>query len=487
MASSPALTCCTAWLPVKAPRVRTKGRSFIKVQSRTAPIRARVCSILIEPRSRATSSAVYGRSIPSQRSPSHSLAIWLVPFFSRSTTLSLLSDAMSVHCIMHLYAHICANWAQASALFRVMGRRYVANASWQEDRGGWSGLCAGPRGLHAGRYGCSSLVQVLVTREGQELYELVVGGDTGEEFGGLTELVLFPAFRADDVGFDLLQFLVECFVEEVFRHLGAVFEDTSRVVDPLPHLGAADLRRRCVLHQVEDGYRAAPSEPGREVLHTDRDVVSEAVHGDLALGFLQQVLCGGAHVGDLVELVGLGHVLVEDLFGERDHPGMGDPGPVMTVLRLALLVLAHFVVGELGPFGIVAAWDLGRHPPHRVRTAPVAGLDGKQRIGADVLDRIRHRVAGREEHVVFAELLDVGEDVVPPAAVEAGGVFAKLVEDLMHLERGEYRLDQDRSLDGAPRYTEFVLGQLEDVVPEPGLEVALHLGQIEVRSGTIIQ
>src|SRR5215218_7507416 len=376
-------------LPVKAPRDLTKGRSFIKVQSRSAPIRARVCSILIEPRSRATSSAVYGRSIPSQRSPSHSLAIWLVPFFSRSTTLSLLSDAMSVHCIMHLYAHICANWAQTSALFRVMGRRYVANAPLQEDRGEWSGLCAGPRGLHAGRYGCSSLVQVLVTREGQELYELVVGGDTGEEFGGLTELVLFPAFGAHDVGFDLLQFLVEGFVEEVFRHLGAVFEDASVMVDPLPHLSAADLRRGRVLHQVEDRDGTSPREPGCEVLHADGDVVAEAVHGDVSFGLLQQVLRGGSHVGDLVELVGLGHVLVEDLFGEPDHPGMGNPGPVMAVLRFALLILSHFVVGKLSPFGVIAAWDLGRHPPHRVRAALVASLDGKQRVSAH--ERYRHR------------------------------------------------------------------------------------------------
>src|ERR671921_1164401 len=162
-----------------------------------------------------------------------------------------------------------------SALFRVMGRGYVAYAPWQEGRGGWSGLCAGPRGMHDGRDGCSSLVQILVTREGQELYKLVVGGDTGEEFGGLTELVLFPAFGADDVGFDLLQFLVEGFVEEVFRHLGTVFEDTSLVVDPLPHLGAADLRGRRVFHQVEDGNGAASREPGRDVLHAYRDVVAE--------------------------------------------------------------------------------------------------------------------------------------------------------------------------------------------------------------------
>src|SRR5215218_9724833 len=112
-----------------------------------------------------------------------------------------------------------------------MGRGYVVDAPWQEDRGGWSGLYAGPRGLHDDRDGCSSLVQILVTWEGQELYELVVGGDTGEEFGGLTELLLFPAFRAGVFGCDLLQFLVESFVEEVFRHLGAGFEDASLMVD----------------------------------------------------------------------------------------------------------------------------------------------------------------------------------------------------------------------------------------------------------------
>src|SRR5215218_4699800 len=410
---------------------------------------------------------------------------------SRSSRAPLLFpsllDTMSIRCIMHLYAHICAIRAQMSALFSVMGRGYVADAPWQEDRGGWSGLGAGPWGLHDGRDGSSSLVQVLVTRECQELYEHVVGRDTGEEFGGLTELVLFPAFGADDVGFDLLQFLLEGFVEEVFRHLGAVFEDTSLVVDPLPHLGAADLRGRRVLHQVEDGNGPAPSEPGRDVLHANGDVVAEAVHSDVAFGLLQKVLCGGADVGYLVELVGLRHVLVEGLFGERDHPWVGDPGTVVAVLRLALLVLSHLVVGELRPFGVIAAWDLGRHPPHRVRAALVAGLDGEKRVSAHERDRHGHRVAVREEHVLFAELLDVGEDVVPPAAVEARGVLAKLVQDLMHLERGEYRLDQDRSLDGAPGYAELVLGRLEDVVPEPRLEVALHLRQVEVRSGTIIQ
>jgi hypothetical protein len=204
-------------------------------------------------------------------------------------------------------------------------------------------------------------------------------------------------------------------------------------------------------------------------------------------GFSSRSSAVGTHVGDLVELVGLGHVLVEDLFGEPDHPRMGNPGPVMAVLGLALLILSYFVVGELSPFGVIAAWDLGRHPPHRVRAALVASLDGKQRVSAHERYRHRHRVAVRKQHVVFAELLDVGEDIVPPAAVEARGMLAKLVEDLVHLERGEDRLDQDRSLDGASWYAELVLGQLEDVVPEPRLGVALQLRQVEVRAGAVVK
>src|SRR5215211_8746498 len=152
----------------------------MRVQSRSAPIRASVYSILIEPRSRSTSSAVYGRSIPSQRSPSHSLAIRLVPFFSRSITPSFTPRCTALCTYMLTYVLTWRN--ERPHQIRVIGRGYVAHAPWQEDRGGWSCLRAGPRGLHDGRDGCSSLIQVLVAWEGQELYELVVGGDTGEEF-----------------------------------------------------------------------------------------------------------------------------------------------------------------------------------------------------------------------------------------------------------------------------------------------------------------
>ena len=59
-------------------------------------------------------------------------------------------------------------------------------------------------------------------------------------------------------------------------------------------------------------------------------------------------------------------------------------------------------------------------------------------------------------------------------------MLAQLVEDLLHLERRRAGLDQHRRPDRAPRDAELLLGAQKHVVPEPRLEVALHLGQVEV-------
>ena len=58
MACSPALTICTAWLPVIAPSARTASSVCSSSHSRSAPRLASVCSSMTEPRSRITSSAV---------------------------------------------------------------------------------------------------------------------------------------------------------------------------------------------------------------------------------------------------------------------------------------------------------------------------------------------------------------------------------------------------------------------------------------------
>ena len=66
-------------------------------------------------------------------------------------------------------------------------------------------------------------------------------------------------------------------------------------------------------------------------------------------------------------------------------------------------------------------------------------------------------------------------------------MVAQLVEDLVHLEGGQDRLDQHGGLDRAAREPELLLGVDEDVVPEPRFEVALHLGQIEVWAGAAVE
>ena len=62
-------------------------------------------------------------------------------------------------------------------------------------------------------------------------------------------------------------------------------------------------------------------------------------------------------------------------------------------------------------------------------------------------------------------------------------MVAQLVEDLLHLECRENGLDEHAALDGALGDSQIVLRLYEDVVPEARLEVAFHLGQVEVRPG----
>ncbi|GAP59083.1 hypothetical protein AHiyo1_22970 [Arthrobacter sp. Hiyo1] len=66
-------------------------------------------------------------------------------------------------------------------------------------------------------------------------------------------------------------------------------------------------------------------------------------------------------------------------------------------------------------------------------------------------------------------------------------MIAQLVQDLLHFERRGDGFDQHGGADGALRDAEQVLGQDEDVVPEPGLEVVLDLGQVEVRALALCQ
>src|ERR1700694_1502790 len=98
----------------------------------------------------------------------------------------------------------------------------------------------------------------------------------------------------------------------------------------------------------------------------------------------------------------------------------------------------------------------------------------------------RHRYqrpVGQTEIAVVAELLDARKDVIPASAIEPRRMPAELVENFIHFERREYRLDEHRRLDRSARHAEHVLCSDEDVVPQPRLQVAFELRQIEIRSG----
>ena len=161
---------------------------------------------------------------------------------------------------------------------------------------------------------------------------------------------------------------------------------------------------------------------------------------------------------------------------------MGDPRPVEAVAGLARLVLADARERDLVHLGVAPARDERGHAADRVRSTPVTRLHEQLRVRAHERDGHRHLGAvGEHELRPFAELLDHREDVVPAPRVQASRVLAQLVEDLVHLERGEDRLDEDGRLDRPARNPEPVLREAEDVVPEARLEVALELREVEVR------
>jgi hypothetical protein len=157
-------------------------------------------------------------------------------------------------------------------------------------------------------------------------------------------------------------------------------------------------------------------------------------------------------------------------------------------IHLPALVGAHGRDRPLGGLGVVAARDERRHPAHRVCAAAVARLDQQLRIRAHERDGHRDVRAVRQDHVpVLPEALDGAEDVVPPAGVQRADAVAQLEEDALHLERCRQRLDEHGDADAPGGEAEVLLREVEHVVPEPRLTVALELGEVEVRAGAALE
>ncbi|KAK1828084.1 class I glutamine amidotransferase-like protein [Podospora conica] len=133
-----------------------------------------------------------------------------------------------------------------------------------------------------------------------------------------------------------------------------------------------------------------------------------------------------------------------------------DPGAVEAVGDLAALVPADLLLRAGADLRLPTVKDERRHPSDGVRAAAVARRH--EQLGVRPHERDGHRdgraVGQDKAGTAGAEVLDDGEQVVPPSRVEARAVVAELVEDLLHLERRGQGLDEDGGPDRA-------LGQVE--------------------------
>src|SRR5207247_5573256 len=105
-------------------------------------------------------------------------------------------------------------------------------------------------------------------------------------------------------------------------------------------------------------------------------------------------------------------------------------------------------------------------------------------------ERHGHRDLGAIRQHEFgpgAKSLDDAEEIVPATGVESRGMVAQLVKDLLHLESGVDGLNENRRAHRSAGNAERVLSEVEDVVPEARLEMALHLREIEIRSSAPLE
>lgn len=59
---------------------------------------------------------------------------------------------------------------------------------------------------------------------------------------------------------------------------------------------------------------------------------------------------------------------------------------------------------------------------------------------------------------------------------------SQLKQDLLHLKGSWERLDQNSAPNGAKRHANVRLREGEDIIPETGFAVVLHLRKVEIRS-----
>jgi hypothetical protein len=60
-------------------------------------------------------------------------------------------------------------------------------------------------------------------------------------------------------------------------------------------------------------------------------------------------------------------------------------------------------------------------------------------------------------------------------------MFPQFIDELLHFECCRDSLNETCPANGAPRHTDSVLCDTEDIIPQSGFKITLHLGEIEIR------
>ena len=149
------------------------------------------------------------------------------------------------------------------------------------------------------------------------------------------------------------------------------------MMDPLPDRGARDLGRRGVFHQAINRDATVAGDPGFDVLHRHANVGAHPGFRALALAGGQQLFGGNWRIrapGDRELIRLIAQYAVKHRHSGIRQPRVGDPGAIVTVVRLQLFIGGDFAQHLTVAFGIFAR-DKRRHAAHRKRTAFVAGLN----------------------------------------------------------------------------------------------------------------
>ena len=164
------------------------------------------------------------------------------------------------------------------------------------------------------------------------------------------------------------------------------------MVDPLPHLGSADLGGCRVLHEVVYCRRSYTIQPRRHVPQAHVDVGPEALDGDVAAGEVhgEEIVGGRNHVGSLAfDLVG-GPAKdgVELGPGHLDQVRVCDPGAVAAVVCFTALVLGDHSERGSRYYRVSTVRDERAHPTDGMSSPAVAG--GNHQLGVRPHERHGH-------------------------------------------------------------------------------------------------